>query len=450
MPIDPSIILGVKPPQYQAPDPLDTYSKGMTLKALMGQDQLQQIQTQTALQGLQDDQDVRGAYKSAGSDSAALRALLQGKGQYKALQALDKFELEKRKDTATLKHTEAQTADMEAGRIAAGLAALSRGGGSDDSVRQLVELQAPHVGQEAATAMGASLMAMPQDQRVRYMIDHAVQHPHGQAALKLLFPEAHLSDTGGAITPVTTATLPGGPAAGSIVPGSVVTPKTLTPGEVQTGAHQKVEERQGAERLGIERERAGRERTQVVTNTDGTVTVVDKDKRTSAPVMDAEGKPLQSKNNLTESQGKATGMALRAREAEGILERLEKEGVLNRSIIKQGVETIPVVGGGLAMGANYVASSKQQQVEQARRNFVNAVLRVESGASINEGEFRNAERQYFPMPGDDKATIAQKRDNRKTAIQALEMQSGPGRPAAAAPAKPAASTQGIRFLGYEG
>jgi hypothetical protein len=30
-------------------------------------------------------------------------------------------------------------------------------------------------------------------------------------------------------------------------------------------------------------------------------------------------------------------------------------------------------------------STEQQQVEQARRNFVNAVLRVESGASINEG-----------------------------------------------------------------
>jgi hypothetical protein len=61
-------------------------------------------------------------------------------------------------------------------------------------------------------------------------------------------------------------------------------------------------------------------------------------------------------------------------------------------------------------------SSNQQAVEQAQRNFVNAVLRQESGAVISDAEFENAKKQYFPQPGDDKKVIEQKRANRKAAI----------------------------------
>jgi len=36
--------------------------------------------------------------------------------------------------------------------------------------------------------------------------------------------------------------------------------------------------------------------------------------------------------------------------------------------------------------------------EQAKKNFVNAVLRLESGAVISPSEFTNADKQYFPQP----------------------------------------------------
>lgn len=36
-----------------------------------------------------------------------------------------------------------------------------------------------------------------------------------------------------------------------------------------------------------------------------------------------------------------------------------------------------------------------QQYEQAKTNFVNAVLRRESGAKISDEEFDSAEKQYF-------------------------------------------------------
>lgn len=57
-----------------------------------------------------------------------------------------------------------------------------------------------------------------------------------------------------------------------------------------------------------------------------------------------------------------------------------------------------------------------QQMEQSERNFVNAVLRRESGAAISDSEFANAAKQYFPQPGDKPSVIEQKRQNRQIVI----------------------------------
>jgi hypothetical protein len=79
---------------------------------------------------------------------------------------------------------------------------------------------------------------------------------------------------------------------------------------------------------------------------------------------------------------------------------------------------LPSVLGGL--------SPEQQQVAQARINFITALLRKESGAAIGASEFATAEKNYFPKPGDDAATIAQKQKARETAIKAMQVQAGPG------------------------
>lgn len=60
-----------------------------------------------------------------------------------------------------------------------------------------------------------------------------------------------------------------------------------------------------------------------------------------------------------------------------------------------------------------------QSYLQARRNFVNAVLRKESGAAIGEDEFRSASAQYFAMPGDTDEVLLQKQRNRVDAINGL-------------------------------
>lgn len=75
---------------------------------------------------------------------------------------------------------------------------------------------------------------------------------------------------------------------------------------------------------------------------------------------------------------------------------------------------------------NLAASKDRQKVLQAQRDFVNAILRRESGAVISASEFDNAQRQYFPMPGDSPDVIAQKRQNRMLAIEGMMQGAGRG------------------------
>lgn len=94
MAVDTSILSRIQPPQPVAlSDPLERYGKSLTLKNLMMQGDQQQ-------QAFDDDRAVRDAYAQSGGDSATLRSLLTNRGSYKQIQALDKFELEKREKEA--------------------------------------------------------------------------------------------------------------------------------------------------------------------------------------------------------------------------------------------------------------------------------------------------------------------------------------------------------------
>lgn len=120
----------------------------------------------------------------------------------------------------------------------------------------------------------------------------------------------------------------------------------------------------------------------------------------------------KGKNTLTEGQSKALVFGARMQEAGAVLDKLEKEGK---------VLSTPGSRTGMGVGAtiNWVNSSEGQQLDQAKRDFINAVLRRESGAVIAESEFNNAEQQYFPQPGDSKAVIAQKKRNREVATRGI-------------------------------
>lgn len=106
-------------------------------------------------------------------------------------------------------------------------------------------------------------------------------------------------------------------------------------------------------------------------------------------------------------------------------------------VAQTGMNATPVVG-------NFLTSNERKMAEQAKRDFINAILRRESGAAIAESEFLNADRQYFPQPGDSLQVIEQKRRNREIAISGVSRAAGNGyQPPALA------SGEGWQVLGVE-
>ena len=119
---------------------------------------------------------------------------------------------------------------------------------------------------------------------------------------------------------------------------------------------------------------------------------------------------------MTEGQGKASGFYNRANKADELLSGFEG----------QGTDLYGKVAGAIPLAGNYLQSPEYQQFDQAKRDFINAVMRNESGAVIGPDEFANAEQQYFPQPGDSPQVIEQKRKNRQSAVFGLKMSAGAG------------------------
>jgi hypothetical protein len=116
------------------------------------------------------------------------------------------------------------------------------------------------------------------------------------------------------------------------------------------------------------------------------------------------GKPL------TEGQAKARIFGTRMYESGNIVSDLEDEFT-------------GITSGVASWLPSYLKSEDRKKYEQAQRDFVNAVLRRESGAQIPPDEFDSAKKQYFVAPGDTPAVIKQKRTNRQIATK-LFLQEG--------------------------
>ncbi len=118
-----------------------------------------------------------------------------------------------------------------------------------------------------------------------------------------------------------------------------------------------------------------------------------------------------SSKPLTEGQAKDLTYAKRGQESNDIINSLQdnivkmsgfdfaKNKALEKNIFTSGS-----------------VSPEIRQIAQAEGNFATAVLRKESGAAISPTEFATVEKQYFPRPGDDPTTLAQKKQNRETYI----------------------------------
>jgi hypothetical protein len=154
----------------------------------------------------------------------------------------------------------------------------------------------------------------------------------------------------------------------------------------------------------------------------GSGTVIDVRTGHATPVVDVTtGKPIGGKasGGLNQEQANALGFGSRMQDANKVLEQLATQGTMRPGNVYSSVSAIPGIGGVMGDLTNFTQSDAQQQVDQAQRNFINATLRRESGASISPGEFENARKQYFPQPGDKPGVLAQKASNRQRVIQSM-------------------------------
>lgn len=130
--------------------------------------------------------------------------------------------------------------------------------------------------------------------------------------------------------------------------------------------------------------------------------------QTGATIQDLGAADVGGGKEPTGTQRVAAGFALRAEDS-------------NRIITELG-EQFTGKGTRLGIVPEAFKSEDRKSIEQAERNFVNAILRRESGAAIAPTEFTSAQKQYFPQVGDTNDILLQKQRNRAVVIQSLKLE----------------------------
>lgn len=117
----------------------------------------------------------------------------------------------------------------------------------------------------------------------------------------------------------------------------------------------------------------------------------------------------------TEGQTNAALYGKRMESAEAQFEALEREG-FDRTGMGPAFQD--------AVVPEFAMGERSKMQTQAERNFLTAVLRRESGASISPGEFDTGSKIYFPRLGDSEAVIKQKKQSRTDAINGIKSAAG--------------------------
>lgn len=422
MPIDPSISLNVQ--QF---DPMASYGKALSLKTLMGQQQLQGLQIDQAEREQRDALKMAEVFKRNINPDGSLNRtkLIQetaDAGLGNKIPGMQKQWNEADKADADLRYTNSKTKDIDFGLLKKRLGATNGALASllsrrdftyQDVLAQVNRLVDDKVitPEEGATVV-RDIPDRP-DLLRPYLVQKGIEGLETEKRLELLTPKLERVNNGKTTSFVDTNkwTNPDGPAPIRM---------TTTPGEDQSAATsrrgQNMTDARAREGNDIARKAA---RTQVVETPDG-YALVDKGTGLVRPAATMSGARVSGKDSgLNDSQSKALLFGSRMQAANKILDSMASQGVDQPGLIKRAVGSVPLIGDGLGTMVNGTQSAQQQQVEQAQRDFINAVLRRESGAVIASSEFDSATRQYFPQPGDSGAVKKQKAMNRQLAIRGL-------------------------------
>ena len=173
---------------------------------------------------------------------------------------------------------------------------------------------------------------------------------------------------------------------------------------------QKISEREGIDKVAIEAVRNGITNSEILQKIQSAPTLLEANRIAElnrSVIPTAIGAEPEIK--ATAAQRVAAGYASRIQDADQIIGEIGSKftGTFARFPLPEGLK-----------------SEDRKRLEQAERNFVNSVLRRESGAAISETEFDSARLQYFPQRGDTQKVLEQKSRNRTIALQALKLEAG--------------------------
>jgi hypothetical protein len=165
-----------------------------------------------------------------------------------------------------------------------------------------------------------------------------------------------------------------------------------------------------------ETRRANQQPAPVLRTVNGTLYDVS-DPANPRPVIEGEDIPQE----FSEGQAQTARYANRMQAAHDIANRLETSGEVNPSARFRARNVgVPFLAPNLGDAAR---GDSVRQYDQARQDFVMAILRDESGAAISESELQQALETYFPVPGDGERTVAQKRTLRERAVNDMRASS---------------------------
>lgn len=395
------------------------------LDAMLEQAQRQDVRlkSQQNQQAFDDDQATRQASMASGGDQNKLLQLLQSGGQYKAAQALRKTMLDADKSRADIAGVGAKTketlTDNQVKQIGIHTDMLSNVQNPDDA------MQWAQIGKDSGA------LTEPQYQMALKNIQRVSQDPQAfnqwknQAALgakKYIEMNKPVFSTVNAGNAQVTTAREG--LTGQVMPSlGQSTPILQSADNAASNARMaadaaasrgiQVRGQDLADARSRESNAAFMSKPFEVTGPDGTPVLVRQDKRGNITPVQGYGPKTGVEKPLTDAQSKAALFGSRMESSNKVLESLAGDGTTT---------SIPGARAGFGIGAtlNTLSSAKQQQLNQAKRDFINAVLRRESGAVIADSEFNNAEQQYFPQVGDSPQVIKQKADNRALAIRGVQ------------------------------
>lgn len=420
--IDASIISGLKPFHLDSPD--EVMTKRLTLQDLMRKSQEGELAMQDAQTARQGRNALNDLYRSnTGADGkvnqGGLLSGLAGAGQGSQIAGVRKGFLEA--DEAQGK-VDKQKVDLIDSKLKQSRSYL-------DGVTTPEQYLQWHEGNHADPVLGPVLAARGVTaETARASITKALQTQGGFEQLlnqsrvgiekftEMNKPTVHIQNLGGTSQVLSTPGMGGAP---SVLSNSPITQDANSIASNATSRANNASSNATTQRGqnmtdGRARDALEAGKQQIVQTDNGPVLV---NTRTGAGMVvnGPDGQPLPGVTKpLNDGQSKALLFGSRMRDADKVLGQLASEGKVNSVAGSRA----PVIGGAV----NAMTSDNNQMLNQAKTDFMTAVLRRESGAAISSGEFDTANKQYFPQIGDAPGVIAQKAKNRQLAMKGILME----------------------------